>query len=98
MKAIQMKAVRIPVREKRENGTENPRHIKRRRKRNISINIGNHQRAPIVTVIQEKRIQRRRGVNDKHLVIRMKNEKNRQSHVAQLSWYMYMNVALIHAD
>ena len=55
-KAIQMKAVKTPVINKRGNGTENLRHIKRRRKRNININVGNHQKALIVTVIQEKSI------------------------------------------
>ena len=88
-----MKTVRIPVIKKQENGTENLRHIKRRRKRNISIDIGKHQKAPIVTVIQEKSIQRRRGVNDKLLVIKMRNERNRHA----LYWYMDVNVASIHA-
>ena len=66
VKVIQMKAVRTPVIKKRENGTENLRHIKRR-KRNININVGNHQKTLIVTVIQEKR---RRKVEDKLLIIK----------------------------
>ena len=87
-KVIQMEAVRSPVIKKRENGTENLRHIKRRRKRNININVGNHQKAVIVTVIQEKRIQRRREVKDKLLIIKMRTTRNRQSDGAQLYCYM----------
>ena len=70
VKVIQMKATRTPIIKKRENGTENLRHIKRRRKRNINISIGNHQKALIVTVIQEQRIQRRRGVSDNLFIIK----------------------------
>ena len=81
MKVIQMKAVRTPVIKKRENDTENLRHIKRR-KRNISINIGNHQNTLIVTVIQEKR---KREMKDKLFIIK----RNRQNDETQLYWYMY---------
>ena len=66
VKVIQMKAVRTPVIKKRENGTENLRHIKRR-KRNININFKKKKKTLIVTVIQEKR---RRKVEDKLLIIK----------------------------
>lgn len=75
VKVIQMKAMRTPVIKKRENGTENLRHIKRR-KRNININVGNHQKTLIVTVIQEKR---RREVKDELLFIK----RNRDSAVLE---------------
>ena len=71
MKVIQMKAVRTLVIKKRENGTENLRHIKRR-KRNKNINVGNHQNTLIVTVIQEKG---KRETKDKLLIIK----RNRQN-------------------
>ena len=85
VKVIQMKAMRTPVIKKRENGTENLRRIKRR-KRNININVGNHQKTMIVTVIQEKR---RREVKDKLLSIK-RNKQNDGVHV-------YLNVASIHS-
>ena len=85
VKVIQMKAMRTPVIKKRENGTENLRHIKRR-KRNININVGNHQKTMIVTVIQEKR---RREVKDK-LRSNKRNKQNDGVHV-------YLNVASINS-
>lgn len=77
MKVIQRKAVK----KKRENDTKNRKQsIRRRRKRNIGINIENYQKTPIVTVIQDKSIQRRRGPNDEILIIYTQRERNRQSH------------------
>ena len=70
VKVIQMKAMRTSVIKKRENDTENLRHIKRR-KRNININVENHQETLIVTVIQEKR---RREAKDKLLFIKKKKQ------------------------
>ena len=69
---IQTIAMKTSVIKKRENGRENQRQsIKRRRKRNISTNIGNHQKTLIVlvTVIQEKGIQKRERVRDEILQI-----------------------------
>lgn len=95
VKAIQMKAARTPVIKKRENGTENLRRIKRRRKRNINVNIGNHQKALTVTVIQEKGIQRRRGVNDKLFII-----KWRLKETGRVTWdsalLVYVNEHVVH--
>ena len=66
MKVIQRKAVK----KERENDTKNRKQsIRRRRKRNIRINIENYQKTPIVTAIQDKSIQRRRGPNDEILII-----------------------------
>ena len=90
MKVIQMQAVRTPVIKKRENGTENRMHIKRRRKRNINTNVGNHQKALIVTVIQERKNQRRRGVKDRLLIFNLRIKKTEQIDGAQLYCCMYI--------
>lgn len=90
VKVIQMRAVRIPVMKKRENGRENQKRNIKRRKRNINTNIGNHQNTLIVTVIQEKSIQRRGRVSDKILLfIKMRMERYRQRSGAQRRAQLY---------